>query len=74
MHGFEAVLKESKESEAKLQADLSAKDRYISELEGKLQEMKKENSTLSDQLVQTKNELERLRQKSKHAWHAILSL
>ena len=60
-----------------LHADLRAKDLYISELEGELQAKRKKISTLSDQLVQTenelerltqKNELERLTQKSKHEW------
>ena len=49
-----------------MQADLRGKDLYISELEGELQAKRKKISTLSGQLEQTENELERLRQNSKH--------
>ena len=50
-----------------MQADLREKDLYISELEEELQENRKKISTLCDQLVQTEKELERLKQKSRHA-------
>ena len=67
-------MKESKERERALQAELDEskrlcrdKDLYISVLEGELQAKRKKISTLSGQLVEKEIELENLLQKSKNA-------
>ena len=67
-------MKESKERERALQAELDEskrlcrdKDLYISVLEGELQAKRKKISTLSGQLVEKEIELENLLLKSKNA-------